>query len=143
MDALVTLCAVISGSVCSVAIMYFFVVKNMVHKKEIEIAYLKGKCEGEKEGLGKIGIKYEGYIEENSTFLTSYIETGIYSQIIYNGFPIGEKTKNVLSIKKLSKDENIEKLTTEIMMGIERAVASVSSYGIKALGLDKVIKITK
>jgi len=119
--------------------------KRMKVSNEIELEnrYLKGKEDGKKEAMNRLSIKYEGYIEENSTFFTKYIESGYYSQIMIDGIPISEKSKMVLSIMKESKDANIENSIKMINKSVENAINGVVGIGIKALKGSEILRLVK
>jgi hypothetical protein len=143
---------IILGLILAFIVFYFAFIKNKnienkgINNAILENNYLQGKRDGAAEALKRLCIRYDGYIEENNTFFAKYIETGYYSQLMLDGIPISERTKNVIKIVKESKDQNVEKMIDEINESLEKAVKLVSGFGVNAIsgqGIKKLIKKKK
>ena len=143
MNVLYVLLSVATGAAIAAVILYFFVIRNLVSRQDVELARMRGREEGIREGQGRFGVTCEGYVEEESNFFVSYVEAGIYSQITLNGFPIGDRTKRVLSMRKKSNDENMAKMVGEVRAALDHAVDSFARHGVLAQVLPDVSRKTR
>ena len=149
MEIIITIIIAIFFAIFTGFSVYFFKIQkdNEERNKSIEIElenkYLKGKEDGMKEAIKRIGIKYEGYIEESNMFFVKTIETGYYSQLLLDGIPIGERSKNTISIIKESKDQNIKNIIKGVNDTINNAINAISQFGINAITGSEIKKIIK
>lgn len=101
-----------------------------------------GEIQGAKNELAKFKIEYEQFLDIKDEFFKKKAESGYYMQLFYNGLPIGEPNKRIISSEEKFKEENAKELIDSVTQSIQKISSVATSNNIPINILPKVKRST-